>query len=142
MVAVSDQPVRYCFGHWIDVAIVVLPAVEMLPLFRLLRLGRVLRLEELLRWGRLYRLKALVTRGWRTLLLLQIAHRLTGRSPQQHFRQLRELLQAKEEEVAGLREEITKLEERLDRQAKGRQVVVPLALGTASPGEATRGNDR
>src|SRR5205807_9963026 len=53
MVAVSDQPWRYCFLHWIDVAIVVLPAVEMLPLFRLLRLGRVLRLGQLLRWGRL-----------------------------------------------------------------------------------------
>src|SRR5262249_59603946 len=45
MVAVSDRPVRYCVTHWIDVAIVLLPVVEMLPLFRLLRAGRGLGLE-------------------------------------------------------------------------------------------------
>src|SRR5438309_2265361 len=54
MAAVSERPVRYCFLHWIDLAIVLLPAVEVLPLFRLLRLGRVLRLDPLLRWGRLH----------------------------------------------------------------------------------------
>jgi hypothetical protein len=37
MAAGSDRPWRYCFQHWIDVVIVLLPAVEMLPLFRLLR---------------------------------------------------------------------------------------------------------
>jgi voltage-gated potassium channel len=113
MVAVSDRPVRYCFVHWLDVAIVLLPAVEMLPLFRMLRLGRVLRLEELLRWGRLHRVQALGTRGWRALLLLQIVERLMGRAPERRLRQLRDLLQAKEEEVADLRREITELEKRI-----------------------------
>jgi hypothetical protein len=137
MVAVSERPVRYCFVHWIDVAIVLLPAVEMLPLFRLLRLGRVLRLEELLRWGRLQRLQALVTRGWRALLLLQVVQRLTGRSPEHQLRQLRELLEAKEEEVADIRREIRELEGRLARMAQGRPAVVPLPSGPASAGEVT-----
>jgi voltage-gated potassium channel len=117
MVAVSDRPVRYCFVHWIDVAIVLLPAVEMLPLFRVLRLGRVMRLEELLRWGRLHRVQALVTRGWRALLLLQLVQRLLGRSPQHRLRQLRELLQAREEEVADVRREIAELERRIASMA-------------------------
>jgi voltage-gated potassium channel len=113
MVAVADRKVHYCFTHWIDVAIVLLPLVEALPLFRLLRLGRVLRLEQLLRWGRLHRVQALVTRGWRALLLLQIVQRLASRSPERQLRQLRELLQAKEEEVADVRREIAELEARM-----------------------------
>lgn len=125
MVAVSDRPWRYCFLHWIDVAIVLMPVVELLPLFRLLRLGRVLRLEELLRWGRLYRLRALVARGWRAFLLLQIVQRLTGRSLEHQRKQLQGLLQAKEEEMADLRREIKELEERISQRALSRKPAVP-----------------
>ena len=127
MVAVADRPVRYCRQHWIDVAVVLLPVVEVLPLFRLLRLGRVLRLEQLLRWGRLHRLQALAMRGWRALLLLQVVQRLTRRSPERQLRQLQELLQAKEEDVADLRREIRELGERI---AQKEYQVVP---GVAKP---------
>jgi voltage-gated potassium channel len=113
MLAVAERPMRYCLAHWIDVAVVVLPAMEVLPLFRLLRLGRVLRLEQLLRAGRLYRLQALAMRGWRAILLLQIVQRVFRRSAEHHRRELRELLEAKEEEVAELRDEITKLDARM-----------------------------
>jgi voltage-gated potassium channel len=119
MVAVSDRPVRYCFSHWIDVAIVLLPLVEMLPLFRLLRVGRVLRLEQLLSWGRLHRLRTVGTRGWRAVLLLGVVQRLLRRTPEHQLRQLREVLRAKEEELADLRREITELEGRLARPAAG-----------------------
>jgi hypothetical protein len=125
MVAVSDRPWRYCFLHWIDVAIVLLPVVEIMPLFRLLRVGRVLRLEELLRWGRLHRLQALVARGWRAFLLLQIVQRLTGRSPEKQLRQLQDLLRAKEEEVADLRCEIEECEERIAQKARNRKTTAP-----------------
>jgi hypothetical protein len=132
MVAVSDRPWRYCFLHWIDVAIVLLPAVEMMPLFRLLRLGRVLRLEQLLRWGRLHRLQALVARGWRAFLLLQIVQRLTGRSLERQLKQLQELLQAKEEEVADLRRDIQELEKRIAQKAGSRPTSLPSAAGAAT----------
>jgi len=137
MVAVSDRPWRYCFLHWIDVAIVLLPAVEMLPLFRLLRLGRVLRLEHLLRWGRLVRLQALVSHGWRAFLVLQIVHRLTGRSLERQFKQLQGLLQAKEEEVADLRREIKELEERIVQRAMSRKTASPSSQGTEAESDAT-----
>jgi hypothetical protein len=128
MLAVSDRPWRYAFLHWIDVAIVLLPAVELLPLFRLLRLGRLLRLEQLLRWGRLARLQALVTHCWRAFLLLQIVQRLTGRSLERRLKQLQDLLQAKEEEVADLRLEIQDLEARIAEKAGSCRAVVPSAL--------------
>ena len=124
MVAVSDRPVRYCLLHWVDVAVVLLPVVEALPLLRLLRLGRGLRLEPLLRWGRLHRLRALAARGWRASLLLQLAQRLTGRSPEHRLQQLRELLQAREEEVADLRREIEGLEARIARTAVRREAAL------------------
>jgi hypothetical protein len=127
MVAVSEGAWRYCFVHWIDVLIVLLPLVEMLPVLRLLRLGRVLRLEQLLRWGRLHRLNALVTRGWRAFLVLQIVHRLTGHTLEGRLKQSRELLLAREEEVAELRREIQDLEERIALRDRQRQ-----AAGTPS----------
>jgi hypothetical protein len=128
MVAVSDRPGRYCLLHWIDVAIVLLPAVEVLPLFRLLRLGRVLRLEQLLRWGRLHRLKALIARGWRSFILLQFVRRLTGRSLERRHKQLTELLQAKEEEVADVRREIKELEERIAQRGMNRMATPSLRV--------------
>jgi voltage-gated potassium channel len=124
MVAVSDRAWRYCFAHWIDVIIVLLPLVEMLPVLRLLRVGRVLRLEQLLRWGRLHRLNALLTRGWRAFLVLQIVHRLTGHTLEGRLKQSRELLQAREEEVAELRREIKDLEERVAEREMKRKMAV------------------
>jgi hypothetical protein len=137
MVAVSDRPWRYAVLHWIDVAIVLLPAVEMLPLFRLLRLGRVLRLEELLRWGRLHRLKALMGRCWRALLLLQVAQRLTGRSLEWQLKQRRDLLAAKEEELADLQREIKDIEERITRKASRRKPAAVSSQGTTWENAAT-----
>ncbi len=129
MVAVADRPVRYCLVHWIDVAIVLLPAVEVLPLFRVLRLGRVLRLDELLRLGRLYRVRALALRGWRALLLLQVVQRLSSRSLERRRWQLRMLLQAKEEEVADLRDEIAQLDARIAREKAARHAADPVGDG-------------
>ncbi len=129
MVAVADRPWRYCFLHWIDVAIVLMPVVELLPLFRLLRLGRILRLDELLRWGRLHRLRALVARGWRAFLLLQIVQRLTGRSLEHQLKQLQELVQAKEEELADLRQEIKELEDRIAQRVMSHKATAPCSPG-------------
>jgi hypothetical protein len=135
MAAVAERAWRYCLAHWIDVVIVLLPVVEMLPLFRLLRLGGALRLEELLRWGRLHRLQALVARCWRAFLLLQIVQRLMGRSLEHQLKQLRELIQAKEEEVADLRRECKEVEELLvaRRSATGTNPVAERRATAAPP---------
>jgi hypothetical protein len=136
MLAVSDRPWRYCLLHWIDVVIVLLPAVELLPLFRLLRLGRILRTEQLLRWGRLHRLQALIARGWRAFLLLQIVQRLTGRSLERQLKQRRELLQAKEEELADLRREIEELEQRIAQRALSHKTDIAASQGEEPEGHA------
>jgi hypothetical protein len=121
MVSLADRPWRYCCLHWIDVTIVVLPVVALMPLFRLLGLGRILRTGQLLRWGRLYRLRALIRHAWRSFLLLQIIHRLTGRSLERQLQHHRDLLAAKEEEAAELRREIQELEKRIARRDRDRK---------------------
>jgi hypothetical protein len=131
MVSISDRPLHYCFLHWIDVVIVVLPVVALMPLFRLLRLGRILRAGQLLRWGRLYRLRALIAHSWRAFLLLQIVHRLTGRSLERQLQQHRDLLAAREEEAAELRREIWKLEERIARRDRDRKAAAASTDGVA-----------
>jgi hypothetical protein len=71
-------------------------------------------------------------RGWRAILLLQIVQRLVGRSPEQQLKQLEALLKAKEDEVAGLRQEIKELEERIARKAPSRKEAV-FSAQEASP---------
>jgi voltage-gated potassium channel len=136
MVSVSDRPGRYCLLHWIDVAIDLLPLVEVLPLLRLLRLGRILRVEQVLRWGRLARLQSLVSHVWRAFLLLQIVQRLMGHSLEHRLKKLRELLQAKEEELADVRQEIKELEERIARETANHaaEALAPEVTQTPAPG--------
>ncbi|GBD36070.1 hypothetical protein HRbin36_01190 [bacterium HR36] len=123
LVNLSSNKLQFCFRHWIELLIVVLPLVEIMPalltdLVPALRLLRILRLQQLGRFGRVYRLRALVTKLWRAFLILEIVQRLTGQTPEKRLRKLRELLAAKQEEIEELKAEIAQLEERV-RQAQG-----------------------
>ena len=62
MLSVADKKLRYCKGHWIDIAIILLPFVSFLRSLRIVRATRVARLarvEQLVRMSRLYRLRGL-----------------------------------------------------------------------------------
>jgi voltage-gated potassium channel len=137
MVTVAERPWNYLFMHWIDLAIVLLPAIEMLPLlrlFRLLRISRMLRAEQLLRWGRLHRLKGLLARCWRALLLLRIVQRATGRSLESRCQQLQDLLHAREEEIEGLRQEIQEVEQLIAQRALSDKKPAPRGTPTTLAG--------
>ncbi|MBL8792548.1 MAG: hypothetical protein JNM56_01455 [Planctomycetia bacterium] len=116
MVSVAESGWRYCLVHWIDLAIVVLPVVEVLPAAGFLAKLRLLRLEQISRMGRLYRLRALAMKGWRSFLVLDVIQRLIGQRLEKRLARLQELLAVKEEEVAELRQEIVTLQERLAQQ--------------------------
>ncbi len=121
MLAVAKHRFRYALANWITLAIILLPFLHFLPLFRVLRLSRVLRLEQLARLGRLYRMQGLALRGWRAFLLLQLIQRLIGTSPERQLEQLRDLEQAKLEELDDLRQEIAQLEEAVARRQAATQ---------------------
>jgi voltage-gated potassium channel len=113
MLAVARRKWIYCVVHWIDLIIILAPFVAFLPVLRLLRLGRVIRLEQLSRLGRLYRMQGVALRAWRGFLLLELINRILGTTPEKHLEQLRELEEAKQEELAELRREIAALEEEI-----------------------------
>jgi voltage-gated potassium channel len=118
MASVAERPASYLLRHWLDLAIVLLPIVEVLPALRTLRALRVMRIEQLTRFGRAYRLRALVMKLWHAVLLLEVIQRLTGQSPAKRLARLRYLLAAKEDELADLRTEIAQLERQITGQKK------------------------
>lgn len=113
MLSVAEKKASYCLKNWTDVAVVLLPLVEFLPFLRLLRLSRLLQLQQLGRMGRMYRLRGLALKLWRALLVLEVMQRLTGYTPEKRLKRLRELLTAKEEEIADLRKEIAEIEKQV-----------------------------
>jgi voltage-gated potassium channel len=117
MVSMADKKVRYCFQNWMDLAIVLIPLLDFLPMLRLLRLSRALELQQLTRVGRVYRLRGLLMKLWRSVLVLEMIHRLFGNAKVKRLRRLRELLAAREEEIADLRREIVDLENQLAEQS-------------------------
>jgi hypothetical protein len=102
MLSVAPKKLAYCLQNWMDLAIVVLPLLDFMPLLRLLRLTRLLELQQFARLGRLYRLRGLFIKLWRAVLLLDIVNRLVGKGKEKRLLRLKELLAAKQEEVADL----------------------------------------
>jgi voltage-gated potassium channel len=141
MVSVADKKVRYCFQNWMDLAIVLLPLLDFLPLLRVLRLTRALELQQLTRVGRVYRLRGLVMKLWRSILVLEMIHRVFGNATERRLRRLRELLAAREEELADLRKEIEDLERQLVEEGKVAQATddaetVAVSGQVASPSDS------
>ena len=110
MVSMANDRTRYCLHNWMNLAVVCLPLVDVLPILRLVRLTGFLELQQLGRLSRLYRLRGLLARTWRAVLLLEMIQRLRGRYREKHLQRLKELLNARQEEIAELREEIAELE--------------------------------
>lgn len=118
----APRMLRYCVRHWLDFAIVVLPVIEYLPFARVLRLARLMRLEQLGKLGRLYRLRGLAMKAWRAILLLNLFHRLLGRSLERRLAQLEAQLLDKQHEIEFLQSEIALLRERIAAQKGPRPV--------------------
>jgi voltage-gated potassium channel len=116
MVSVADDKTRYCLHNFMNLAVVFLPLVDFLPLLRLARLARVLEAQQLGKLGRLYRLRGLIARIWRAVLLLEMIQRLFGGYRERRLKRLKQLLIAREEELADLRQEIAELESKLAGQ--------------------------
>src|SRR5262245_6732684 len=116
MVSVAASKADYCVRHWVDVAIVFLPLVDFLPILRLMRLTGLLEFQQVGRLSRLYRLRGLVSRGWRAAVLLEVIQRLFGHYRENRLLRLKKLLAAREEEIAELRKEIAELEDLLSKE--------------------------
>jgi hypothetical protein len=103
---------RYARDNWIDLAIVLLPFLDLLPALRLWALGGLLSGDQLARTTRLYRLRGLLTKAWRALLLLNLIRLLWPPSPRQELEALEAELAAKERELERLRRQVEELRQK------------------------------
>jgi hypothetical protein len=107
MVSVVEKKLDYCKRHWLDIVIICLPFVAFL---RFLRLGQALRLQQISKLGRVYRLRGVTLRTWRSVLLLDLIARVARISPEKQLEKMRQRLEEKVIEVELLRERIQELE--------------------------------
>ncbi len=112
MVSVTPHKFAYCRKHWLDLIIILLPLISFLRTLRILRAAKLMNLgkvQQLSRLMRVYRLRGVALRGWRALLLLDLAQRLLLSSPEKRIRKLEALCIEKERELEQLREQIESL---------------------------------
>lgn len=119
-VSAARRPFIYSKDRWLDLAIVMLPLLEFAltalaeaaPLARLLRATRAVRPDQLARMGQVYRLRGLLTKGWRAVLVLRVVSKLIGDTPQKQLRRLEAQIAEVESLLADLRAQADELRER------------------------------
>lgn len=107
VISASERRWDYCRQNWINVAVIVLPAIACL---RVLQIGRLLGLNQVMRTARVFRLRGLLFRAWRALIALEVVDKLLRRDPALRLRRCQRLVAEKEEELATLRREAARLE--------------------------------
>jgi hypothetical protein len=116
-VSANRRPFVYSKDRWLDLAIVILPVFEFAltmladaaPVARLLRLSRAVAPEQLARMGQVYRLRGLVTKGWRAVLVLRLVGKLTRNTPEKQLRRLEADIAVAERALADLRAQADEL---------------------------------
>ena len=111
--SVHPKPARFLKERWLDLAIVILPALEVIltrvvdaaPLARLLRLGRALSPEQLGAVNKAYRLRGVVMKGWQAFLLVGGVNRVLGNADAVRLRAVEAEIAELEERLADLRKE-------------------------------------
>jgi hypothetical protein len=101
----AEKKFGYAMENWLDLAIVLLPALEFMPFLRVLRATRVMRLKTIMRMAKYYRLYGLAGKGWRGLVVLELIRRWFSRSPDAHVSRLKSHLEGKLEEIRELERE-------------------------------------
>jgi hypothetical protein len=120
MIAVVDRKLKYCWQHWIDILVIVLPLVAFL---RSLRLVRLARLNQLGRFTRLYRLRGSLVRAQKGMVVASVVERKLVRNPRKQLAQLHDSLAEAERNVQTLQARIRELEIDIQHQEEtGRRV--------------------
>lgn len=112
MIAASFKRVSYCFRHWIDLLIILLPIflfvvpfLNLLPIVRLARLGSLAGLTQMLR------MKRLGLKVFQLLALLASTKQIGKNYHKRRIEKLHDLIDDREDELEDLREELAKLQQ-------------------------------
>lgn len=128
MCSVAPKKLQYIKVHWLDLAIVLLPLLSFLRSLRVLRatrLGRLAKIQYLTRLGRVYRLRGLAIKGFRSLAVIDVMNRILPMTLERQVELLKEELAENEREGRALRRRIASLEELIafqQSEAKARQM--------------------
>ena len=127
MVSIADTKLEYCKLHWLDIAIIFMPAVSFL------RSLRVLRASQVMKMARVYRLRATAVRALRAMIILEFFQRMMGSDPEQRIRKLEQQLEDVESEAKELRRRIARLRREARGEAAGER-------GSRAVGESSAAN--
>lgn len=119
----AEKKLNYAVANWVDIAVVLLPALEFLPFLRILQATRIMRLNTLARMAKYYRLYGLAGKGWQGLVVLELLQRSVSRSPEARLSRLRGRLEEKREEIRELEREVDYYRRRIEaieRERSGR----------------------
>jgi hypothetical protein len=105
MLAVTDRKLSWCLRHWTSLIIVLLPFLAFLRLLRLVKFAPLMKAGKMLR---IYRLRGMVARLWRTILVLEVVDRWLRRDKDRYRQSLEARVASLEDELRQLR---AKLEE-------------------------------
>jgi voltage-gated potassium channel len=112
MVSIAENKLDYCKRNWLDIAIILLPAISFLrslQTMRATRLAKLMRIQKLTQIARVYRLRGTAIKAFRALITLEIAHRMVRRDPDRAIRKLQRRLAEVEREAKLLRRRIARL---------------------------------
>ena len=110
MATVSRNKFEYCRHHFLELLIILLPALGVLGT---IQLGRELRINQITKAANLYRLRGLATRSWQSLTMFEFVDRVLSGPPQKTIERLKLLVEKKQDELSQLESRIHHLESRI-----------------------------
>ena len=137
MVASTRRKAYYCFIHWIDLAIVLIPLVPFLGVLRLFRLGETVQAARIIQIARVYRVRALALRGWRGLLFVRGLERFSIWSAEKRLMHLKAQMAKRMEDIGELREYIADIEKQLEQARQARRERVSAKKAADEPAAST-----
>lgn len=110
MAAISRSKFNYCKEHFLELMIILLPALGVLGT---IQLGRELRINQITKAANLYRLRGLAVRSWQALTMFEAVDRILSGPPAKRIETLRLLVEKKRDELHQLESQIQRIELRV-----------------------------
>lgn len=107
--SISNEKLKYCMRHWLDLVIIVLPLISYLRTLRLLRFGKIARTL------RAYRMRSLTTKLFQGATTADLLGLILRRSREKRIDHLQQRIGLHQEEIEELQAQI----ERLQREDEG-----------------------
>ena len=112
MAAIARSKFDYCKQHWLELLIILLPALGVLGT---VQIGRELRINQITKAANLYRLRGVGIRAWQSLTMFEFVDRLVSGPPRRRLEKLLLLVEKKQDELGQLEDQIRRIEARIHK---------------------------